>query len=101
MASTTEFPKFSVLDGSAQTVAADSAVMLDAIHGALPEDAYAAPTFEGSYLAAAATPPARLRIAVSRKLPPGSLPLISADQRAAWERTATLLVGGDDAIQIF
>ncbi|MBV8998900.1 MAG: amidase [Solirubrobacterales bacterium] len=80
----------SVFGALARTVA-DSALMLDAIHGALPADAYAAPPFSGSYLAAASTPPARLRIAVSRKLPLGSVGRLSADQRGAWERMGTVL----------
>lgn len=79
-----------VFGALARTVA-DSALLLDAIHGALPDDAHAAPPFGGSYLKAASTPPPRLRIAVSRKLPPGSVARLSLDQRGAFERTATLL----------
>jgi amidase len=71
----------------------DSALMLDVIHGSLPSDAHAAPAFTGSYLEAAGTPPARLRIAISRKLPPGLLGKLSGDQRGAWEQTAALLSG--------
>ena len=77
--------------GALTRTVSDSALLLDAIHGALPDDVYAAPPFEGSYLKAAMTPPTRLRIAASRKLPPGSVARISADQRGAFERTATLL----------
>ena len=79
-----------VFGALARTVV-DSALLLDAIHGAVPGDVYTAPPFEGSYLQAASTPPTRLRIAVSRKLPPGSVARISVDQRGAFERTATLL----------
>jgi amidase len=79
-----------VLGGLARTVA-DSALMLDAMHGPAAGDADAAPAFEGSYLDAAATPPGRLRIAISRKVPPGLIAKVSADQRGAWERTADLL----------
>ena len=78
--------------GLARTVR-DSALMLDAIHGSLPSDAHAAPPFTGSYFEAAGTPPARLRIAISRKLPPGLLGKVSSDQRRAWEQTAALLAG--------
>jgi amidase len=67
--------------------------MLDAIHGSLPSDAHAAPPFTGSYFEAAGTPPARLRIAISRKLPPGLLGKVSSDQRRAWEQTAAVLAG--------
>jgi amidase len=80
----------SVSGALARTVA-DSAVLLDAIHGALPADAYAAPPFDGSYLEAASRSPGRLRVAVSRKLPPGFLARLSADQRGAWERAGSLL----------
>ncbi|MGZ4217368.1 MAG: amidase family protein [Solirubrobacteraceae bacterium] len=79
-----------VLGGLARTVA-DSALMLDAMHGPAAGDTDAAPPFEGSYLDAAATPPTRLRIAISRKVPPGLIARVSADQRGAWERTADLL----------
>jgi amidase len=80
----------SVYGGLARTVA-DSALLLDVLHGALPGDIYEAPEFTGSYVEAAATPPGRLRIATSRKLPPGFLARLSADQRGAWERMAALL----------
>jgi amidase len=80
----------SVFGALARTVS-DSALLLDVIHGSLPGDAHTAPGFEGSYLEAASTPPARLRIAMSRKLPPGSVGRLSPDQRGAWERTGTLL----------
>jgi amidase len=80
----------SVYGALARTVA-DSALMLDAMHGALPGDPDQAPPFHGRYVDAAATPPPRLRIAVSRKLPPGLLARVSTDQRGAWERTGALL----------
>lgn len=64
----------------------DSALMLDAIHGSVPGDADAAPPFEGSYREAADQPPGSLRIAASRKVPPGIIASLSSDQRAAWER---------------
>jgi amidase len=81
----------SVFGGLARTVR-DSALLLDAIHGAAPGDADAAPPPTGSFSdAAAAAAPGRLRIAVSRKIPPGLLAKLSADQRDAWERMGTLL----------
>jgi amidase len=82
----------STYGGLARTVL-DSALLLDVMHGALPADTYHAPQFSGSYAQAAATEPPRLRIAISRKLPPGLLGRVSADQRGAWERTAALLSG--------
>ena len=60
--------------------------MLDAIHGSIPGDRDAAPPFEGSYVDAAKRPPGTLRIATSRKVPPGIIASLSNDQRAAWER---------------
>jgi amidase len=71
----------------------DSALMLDAIHGPAPGDADVAPAFHGRYVEAAAQPAGRLRIAVSRKLPPGVLASLSSDQRGAWERTGRALEG--------
>jgi amidase len=77
--------------GALARTVADSALMLDVMHGALPGDPHLAPTFPGSYVEAAATPPPRLRIAMSRKLPPGLLGRVSGDQRGAWQRTGALL----------
>jgi amidase len=74
----------------ARTVA-DSALMLDVMQGTVDGDVFTLPRFSGSYADAAATPPGRLRIAVSRKLPPGLIASLSADQRGAFERTVTLL----------
>jgi amidase len=80
----------SVLGGLARTVK-DSALLLDAVHGTVPGDADVASPFAGSYVQSAATPPERLRIAISRKVPPGLIAKLSPDQRAAWERTGKLL----------
>ncbi len=80
----------SVFGGLARTVR-DSALLLDAMHGAIPGDAHSAPPFEGKYVDAASIPPARLRIALSRKVPPGLIAKVSADQRGAWEQTGRLL----------
>ena len=81
-----------VLGALARTVR-DSALMLDVMHGSLPGDADSAPPFDGSYVEAAARPPERLRIAISRKFPPGLLGKLSPEQRGAWERTAKVLDG--------
>ena len=70
---------------------ADSARLLDVVHGPMPGDADAAPPFTGSYIEAASTPPGRLRVAISRKLLPGGMARLSSDQRQAWESTAGLL----------
>ncbi len=80
----------SALGGLARSVK-DSALLLDVLHGSLPGDVDVAPPFSGSYVESVATPPVRLRIATSRKLPPGLIAKVSPDQRSAWERTAHLL----------
>ena len=81
-----------VYGGLARTVR-DSALLLDVMHGSLDGDADVAPRFDGSYVEAAATPPGRLRIAISRKVPPGLIAKVSPDQRGALERTGRLLEG--------
>jgi amidase len=82
----------SVYGGLARTVR-DSALMLDAMHGAVEADADKAPPFEGKYVDAAASEPGPLRIALSHKLPPGLIGKLSLDQRGAWERTGRVLEG--------
>jgi amidase len=78
--------------GALARTVADSALMLDSMHGSAPGDEYAtAPPF-GTFLAAAQTPPVKpLRIAVSRKLPFGTLARLSPDQALAFDQTARLL----------
>jgi amidase len=82
----------SVYGGLARTVR-DSALLLDAMHGAVDADADRAPEVTGSYVDAAGTSPGRLRIAMSRKLPPGLIAKVSDDQRGAFERTGRVLEG--------
>jgi amidase len=74
----------------ARTVA-DSALLLEVVQGALASDVDRIEPHRGSYLEAARTPPARLRIGVSRKLPAGLIAPLSDDQRIAFDRTARLL----------
>ena len=69
----------------------DSALMLDVMQGTIAGDADTARPYAGSYVEAAAAPPGRLRIAVSRKTPSALVAPLSDDQRGAWERTAALL----------
>lgn len=76
--------------GLARTVR-DSAVMLDVMQGTIEGDADTISRFDGSYLKAASSPPDRLRIAISTKTPSAVMAPLSDDQRAAWERTASLL----------
>jgi amidase len=80
----------SVFGALARTVS-DSALLLDAIHGVVEGDAYGAPPFTGTYVEAAARPPQRLRIAVSRKVLAPFMARLSRDQRSALERTGALL----------
>jgi amidase len=69
----------SVYGGLARSVK-DSALLLDVMSNS---QQFAA--------AAEAAEPGRLRIAVSRRIPPGLIARLSADQRGAWEQTAELL----------
>jgi amidase len=69
-----------VLGALARTVS-DSALLLDVM---ADTDRFAA-------AAATADPGRRLKVAISRKLPPGMFARISADQRLAFERTARLI----------
>jgi amidase len=88
---TTGWFGLTVLGALARTVA-DSALLLDVIY---PDPAGAL-----RYVGAAARPPGRLRIAVSRKLPPGQLGRVSDDQRGGWERmAATLRELGHDVVE--
>jgi len=69
----------------------DSALLLDAMRGTVEGDLHVAPVYAGRYVDAARRAPGRLRIAASRKIPPGLVASLSADQRGAWERTIALL----------
>ncbi|MEO6858986.1 MAG: amidase family protein [Solirubrobacteraceae bacterium] len=80
----------SVIGALARTVA-DSALMLDVMHGGGAAEPDPAPRFTGSYVNSASSPPGRLRIAASRKPPTGIIAPVAAAQRGAWERTAALL----------
>ncbi len=78
--------------GALARTVADSALLLDVMHGAVAGDSYSVAPPRGSFLQAAQTPPAiPLRIAISAKLPPGSFARLSADQRRAYDQTARLL----------
>ncbi len=78
--------------GALARTVADSALLLDVIHGSVAGDHDSVPPPRGTFLQAAQTPPAiPLRIAISSKLPPGSFARLSADQRQAFDQTARLL----------
>lgn len=83
----------------ARTVA-DSALLLDVMQGTVPSDGHSIAPYEGSFRTACEQAPPRLRIAVSRKIPPGLIARVSTDQRAALERAAALLSdAGHDVIE--
>jgi amidase len=77
--------------GALARTVADSALLLDVLQGAVAGDADVAPPPTGSYREAAARHPGRLRIAVSRKVPPGLITPLSSEQREAWERMGNVL----------
>jgi amidase len=81
------------VNGALARTTADSALLLDVVQGALASDADQAPPPSRSYRSAVDSPPARMRIALSKKTPPGVIAPVSTDQRAAWEGTGTLLAG--------
>jgi amidase len=78
--------------GALARTVADSALLLDVMHGSAPGDQYSVAPPRGTFLEAARTPPViPLRIAISSKLPPGAFARLSADQRRAFDQTARLL----------
>lgn len=77
--------------GALARTVSDSALLLDVLLGSGQEDESPAAGFGGRYVDAAARDPGRLRIAVTRKLPPGLLGWVSAEQREAHERIGRLL----------
>ena len=79
-----------VYGGLARSVR-DSALLLDVMQGAAEGDVETLPRPARSFLDAAGASPGRLRIALSRKLPPGVIAKLSSDQRQAWEQTGRLL----------
>ncbi len=78
--------------GALTRTVADSALLLDVMHGAAPGDGEQVAPLRGSFLEAAQTPPIiPLRIAFSARVPPGALARLSADQRRAFDQTLRLL----------
>jgi amidase len=72
---------------------ADTALFHDVASGAVEVDADRAPPPEVPFARAAATAPGRLRIACSRRLPPGVLGRLDGDAARALEETAEQLRG--------
>ena len=82
------------IPGALARTVSDSALLLDVMQGPPPGQPQPEPLprpAAGSFVAAAATAPGRLRIAVSAKLPPGLFGRVAEDQRTAWTRTASML----------
>jgi len=61
------------------------------MQGVLASDAHGIAPYPIGFREACAAPPDGLRIAISRKVPPGLVARVSLDQRGAWESTALLL----------
>lgn len=71
----------------------DTALWLDVAAGPAPGDAHTPPPFEGSYVAAALTPPPALRVATSAKPVRTMVPPIIDDEVVAAVDTAGRLLG--------
>jgi amidase len=69
----------------------DTALFLDVAAGAIEGDADRAPDPDRSFLVAASSPPGRLRIAVSAKVPPGLIARVAPEVRRSLDDTAELL----------
>jgi amidase len=69
----------------------DTALFCDIASGASDVDVDRAPPPAASFIAAAATPPGRLRIAYSTRVPPGLIAHADADARRALDQTVELL----------
>jgi amidase len=77
----------------AHTVA-DAALLLDVLSGNVAGDLHRPPPHTESFVAAAARPPGRLRIALSLNIPFSGAPAsLDPEVRTAVERTATMLEG--------
>ncbi len=77
--------------GALARTVADSALLVDVVAGSLEGDRDRLEPPPVSFRHAAASEPGRLRVAVSRRVPPGVIARLAADQRLAFERAARLL----------
>jgi amidase len=77
--------------GALTRTVADTALLLDVLAGPAAGDRYHHERDPRPYVETAAAAPGRLRIAVSRKLPPGALARLAPEQAAALDRTAATL----------
>jgi amidase len=76
--------------GALARTTADSALLLDVLSDAV-DPAGGRPASPETFRAAAGRAPGRLRIAISRRVPPGLVASLASDQRLAFDRTARLL----------
>jgi len=78
----------------------DSGLLLDVIAGAIEGDSDRAPAPERPFLDSVSTPPGRLRVAVSAKVPPGLIARVDREVRRSLDETAELLRGlGHEVVQ--
>jgi amidase len=77
--------------GALARTVSDSALLLDVLQGASAQDRYRLAPAPASFAQAASRQPARLRVAVSRRVPSGLIAPLSGDQRLAFERASRLL----------
>jgi amidase len=78
--------------GALARTVADSALLLDVMHGPAPTgDRHTLPRYDGSYERAAATEPPPLQIAISRKVPAGVIAPVGGQQRDASRQAGRLL----------
>jgi amidase len=79
------------VNGALTRSVADTALFLDVAAGAIDTDLDRAPAPPVPFSQAAATPPGKLRIALSRRLPPGTIAPLDGDAERALAQTGELL----------
>jgi amidase len=88
------------VNGCVSRTVADTALFLDAVTGGTSWSANAPPQPDRSWSEAAATPPGRLRVAVTVKPPRAAAPpLLTDESRRAVEETAELLASMGHAVE--
>jgi amidase len=79
------------VNGALTRTVEDAALMYDVIAGNTPVDRERAPALERSFREMVGTPPAKLRVALSTRTPPGLLPRVDADARRTVQELGELL----------
>ncbi|HEY7829399.1 MAG TPA: amidase [Solirubrobacteraceae bacterium] len=77
--------------GAITRTVADSALMYDVISGTTSVDREHAPELQGSFRQAIATPPGKLRVALSTRVPPGVPSRVDAEAKRTTQELAELL----------